>query len=135
MADVLWLVIPAWICLQIPRRKKRCQLSAGRYWCSGMHLKPAPHCLQEGCKAECTCRAEVSACSGPQKEHQDPNLPFYGAGNEPCSVSQHTQRLQSGWLWSTCSHRKCLLLVEPNGRLFPVTACIFRAEGEKLLRS
>uniref|UniRef100_A0A663LKR2 Insulin like growth factor binding protein 7 n=1 Tax=Athene cunicularia TaxID=194338 RepID=A0A663LKR2_ATHCN len=77
-----------------------------------MHLKSAPH----GCRAECTCKAEVSACSEPQKEHQDPNLLlFYGARNEPCSVSQHTWGLQPGWLWSTCSHRKCLLLVEPNG--------------------
>lgn len=60
------------------------------------------------------CKAEVSAYSGPQKEHQDPNLPlFYGPGNK--TVSQHTQGLQSGWLWSTCLHKKCLVLEEHNG--------------------
>uniref|UniRef100_A0A8C0FNV9 Insulin like growth factor binding protein 7 n=1 Tax=Bubo bubo TaxID=30461 RepID=A0A8C0FNV9_BUBBB len=50
------------------------------------------------------------------EEHRDPNLLlFYGARNEPCSVSWHTWGLQPDWLWSTCSQRKCLLLVEPNG--------------------
>lgn len=48
-----------------------------------MHLEAALYCLQQGCQVECTCRAEISADSGPHKEHQDPYLPiFYGARDE-----------------------------------------------------
>lgn len=67
-----------------------------------MHLKPAAHCLQQGFRVECTCRAEISAGLGSHKEHQDPDLPlFYGAGNELWAVGQYTQELPSAWFWST----------------------------------